>query len=242
MSTTLETTELASASHKAAYDIGGEPVHSAGRSALLLVSVGADYHEGERFGATVDLLNRENFARITIGVADTLQRHNEPTGGATERYERTRRRGDAWLHRNRPYLDMLRAPTDTLRWDTALSHPRYPTLHSRVRAAYRDDERYRSAVDATLDRFIDRRRSRGEEFDEVAVRAGCLTYILEECPIIQPLWAEQNYDYVVYPQRISTAMNATRDLFVVPEHPDRAQWLPLRFKKRRSAMRSAEKG
>lgn len=225
-----DTETLVSESHKAAFDLKGDHYDYTGRSTILLISVGADYHEGEKFGATIDLLNRSDFAHVTVAVADTLQRHNVAEAPARA-YELTRRRGDQWLARNQPVLDRIRADVDVLRWDDALSHTRYPGLLQQVRSAYIADDGYRSSVDATIGKFMARRTGLAPD-DADRVRHGCLTYLLEECPIIQPLWAGQGYDFVVYPQQISQAMQATRDLFV----PDgRAAWLPLRFKKRKSA-------
>lgn len=222
------TAPVGSASHKAAFDLKGLQYDYTGRSTILLVSVGADYHEGEKFGATVDLLNRSEFGHVTVAVADTLQRHNLEVPSARA-YAESRRLGDQWVARNRPLLDLLTADTDILRWDDALVDPRYPRALSEVRAAYASNTHYRTAIDATIDRFVARRDSTSAQIAEV--RGRCLAYLLEEVPIIQPLWAAQGYDFVVYPQQISAAMQATRDLFV----EEGAAWLPLRFKKRKSA-------
>ena len=227
MSLTTEA-RVGSVSHKAAFDVKGAHPEYEGTSTILLVSVGADYHEGEKFGATIDLLNRSGFSQVTVAVADTLQRHNLPMSSA-EAYHLARRRGDQWLARNRPLIDLLTAEVDVLRWDDALSDPDYPRALDEVRSAYETDHSYADAIDSTIDRFVARRGDDVADLD--AVRSGCRTYLLEEVPIIQPLWAAQGYDFVVYPQQISTAMQATRDLFVA----DGAAWLPLRFKKRRSA-------
>ncbi|MFW0788524.1 tRNA-dependent cyclodipeptide synthase [Gordonia sp. CPCC 205333] len=219
---------VGSVSHKAAFDLKGFQYDYTDRSTILLVSVGADYHEGEKLGATIDLLNRSGFARVTVAVADTLQRHNVDATPARA-YQQTRRRGDQWLARNQPLLDLLTADVDVLRWDDALSDPNYPRALDEIRTVYRTNREYAGAIESTIDRFVARR---GENLPDVdRIRNGCRTYLLEEVPIIQPLWARQGYDFVVYPQQISNAMQATRDLFVT----DGAAWLPLRFKKRKSA-------
>lgn len=234
MNATLEP-DLLSASHKAGYDIGGRDAATTGRSVVLLVSVGADYHEGEKLGATIDLINRSGFSRCAIAVADTLQRHNLPDATAADRHAHAYRQGSQWIDRNRDYLDRIDCPTNILRWDYALRHPRYEHWYRQVEQAYHDDREYHDAIESTIGRFIDRMSSRGIDFDEAAARAACRAYLLEECPIIMPLWAEEGFDFIVYPQRITAAMNRTRELFVVQQNPDRAQWLALRFKKRKSA-------
>ncbi|GAA5108657.1 tRNA-dependent cyclodipeptide synthase [Nocardia iowensis] len=236
----MTTTTLLSASHKAAYDLRSDTITTEGRSTVLLVSVGADYHEGEKLAATIDLINRSNFGRCAIAVADTLQRHNLSGGTDIDRHARARIAGDEWITRNIGYLNQIDCPTNILRWDFALSHPRYGDLYDAVEQAYETDDRYRNAVDSTIDRFIERRLTREPDVDQDMVRKSCRAYLLEECPIIMPLWAHEGFDYVIYPQRISAAMGRTRELFVEPEHPDRVAWLPLRFKKRKSALHNAE--
>ncbi|MBJ7289338.1 tRNA-dependent cyclodipeptide synthase [Williamsia sp.] len=236
MTTSLnETRPLASASHKAAFDVSGAPIASTGASAILLVSVGADYHEGEKLGATIDLINRSDFGRVSVSVADTLQRHNYGEGDARERHRRAFREGTEWIERNQSYLDQLDCPHAVARWDYSLASPDYGDLYDSVEGAYSTDAAYRDAIDTTVDRFIERRRASGNLIDEDELRNRCRTYLFEECPIIMPLWAREGFDFVIYPQKISAAMGRTRELFVEPSHPDRVQWLPLRFKKRKSA-------
>ncbi|MFE9577639.1 tRNA-dependent cyclodipeptide synthase [Nocardia sp. NPDC006044] len=189
-----------------------------------------------------DLINRSNFGRCAIAVADTLQRHNLSGGTDIDRHARARIAGDQWIARNIGYIDQINCPTNILRWDFALSHPRYGDLYDAIEQAYETDEPYRHAIDSTIDRFIERRLSREPEVNQDQVRKSCRAYLLEECPIIIPLWAHEGFDYVIYPQKISAAMGRTRELFVEPEHPDRVAWLPLRFKKRKSALTAAEGG
>ncbi|MFC7331528.1 hypothetical protein ACFQRF_27695, partial [Marinactinospora rubrisoli] len=105
-----------------------------------------------------------------------------------------------WLERNSKTLGRLSVPNDVLRWDEALRDPDYPRFLRRVRDAYRDDPGYRAAVDSTIRTFLDRMVSRNPCVDPRKAFEGCLSYLIEECPVIQPMWAHQGYDHIVYPQ------------------------------------------
>jgi len=45
-----------------------------------------------------------------------------------------------------------------------------------------------------------------------------------------PLWASQGYDFIIYPQPMSDAMQETYQRFVAPLM-DKANWLSVRFKR-----------
>ncbi|MFI0228072.1 tRNA-dependent cyclodipeptide synthase [Streptomyces sp. NPDC017086] len=224
---------------KASFGQAGKEIDLAGRRTILLISVGQRYHEGDKLRATVELLNRSGFRHVTIAVADTLQRTNylELDPGAARR--RALREGDEWLERNGKVLGRLSVPNDVLRWDEALQDPDYPRFLQQVKNAYRDDSHYRAAVDATIRRFIERMVARDPDVDTDEAFKACLAYLVEECPIIQPMWAYQGYDHVVYPQPMTEAMSETHRLFVAREYPGKGGWLSLKFKKRAAASPAA---
>ena len=234
MTTTSLSPRLVSRSHKAAFDLHGETIPTAGGHAVLLVSVGADYHEGEKLGATIDLVNRSEFGSVTVVVADTLQRHNVLADTHVERRRRSDGDGRRWVERNGDALARIESDSRIVHWDEVLASVRYQRWYDHVRDAYDHDRRYRESIDSTIDRFLDR-RSDLDPAERARLRDGSLTYLLEECPAIMPLWADEGFDFVIYPQRISEAMSHTRSLFVEPGLSDKVRWLPLRFKKRKSA-------
>ncbi|MEV0318077.1 tRNA-dependent cyclodipeptide synthase [Streptomyces sp. NPDC050658] len=224
---------------KASFGQDGRKNDLSGRRAILLISVGQRYHEGDKLRATVELLNRTGFGQVTIAVADTLQRTNYLASDPADARRRALREGDEWLERNGKILGRLSVPNDVLRWDDALLDPDYPRFLRRIRDTYRDDPGYRRAVDSTIGKFIDRMISRDPRVDIRKAFDGCLSYLIEECPIIQPMWAYQGYDHVVYPHPMTDAMAATHRLFVVHEYPGKGIWLSLRFKKRAASPAAA---
>jgi hypothetical protein len=91
--------------------------------ARMGISVGQPYHEGEKFIAACEWVAKR-FSKVSVLVADTLQRHNLP-GGDTE-WNRliSRQAGDAWLARNGKAMDIL-PNLNLVRWDDLLNDPDY---------------------------------------------------------------------------------------------------------------------
>ncbi|MFJ2738339.1 tRNA-dependent cyclodipeptide synthase [Streptomyces sp. NPDC087440] len=203
-----------------------------GTRCVLLVSVGQRYHEGDKLRATVELLNRSRFREVTVAVADTLQRSNRHHLPPEQAYADSLREGDDWLERNAKTLGGLTVPHQILRWDAALHDPQYTQFRQLVEEAYENNPDYRRAVDSTIGKFIDRMTARDPGTDVESAFRGCREYLIEECPIIMPMWAHQGYDYVVYPQPMTAAMAETQKLFVSEAYTGKGNWLSLRFKKR----------
>ncbi|MEU5438526.1 tRNA-dependent cyclodipeptide synthase [Streptomyces sp. NPDC020719] len=224
---------------KANFGEAAKQLTLAGTRAVLLVSVGQRYHEGDKLRATVELVNRSGFAHLTIAVADTLQRTNYLGISPEDAYAKALREGDEWLERNDKTLGQLSVPHEVLRWDEALEDPDYAGFRQRVEHAYENDPRYRQAVDATIGKFVDRLTLRDPGADTELAFRRCREYLIEECPIIMPMWAHQGYDHIIYPQPMTVAMADTQRLFVTEEFPGKGGWLSLRFKKRAAAPEQA---
>lgn len=217
---------------KASFGKIAEQLNFAGTKAILLVSVGQRYHEGDKLAATVDLINRSGISHVTVAVADTLQRTNFPDLSEEAAYDHALEQGDEWLSRNGEILGRLQPGHDILRWDEVLADGDYRGLRKLVEDEYHTNDEYRQAVDATIGKFLERLSARDGSAELEKAFKNCLSYLIEECPIIMPLWASQGYDFVIYPQPMTSAMAKTREIFVHPEHPDKCVWLSLKFKKR----------
>jgi tRNA-dependent cyclodipeptide synthase len=218
--------------HPVLPDRGG-PIQLQDRRAILLVSVGQDYHEGEELSATLELAEQAGFRSLTVMLADTLQRHNLAAEGAgPEAHALALARGDEWISRNAFLLHRMRIPVEVVRWDECLYDTEYAGLKVRVVREYHCNRQYQEPIDATITRFIERTLKRNPSLNVEHVSARCLEYLLEECPIIMPLWAKQGYDFIIYPLPMTDGMRSTHDLFVRHRYPDKAQWLSLKFKRK----------
>jgi hypothetical protein len=140
--------------------------------------------------------------------------------------------GDQWLDRNAALIRNLKVPVAVVRWDACLGDPLFPGLHEAIVREYETNGCYRQSIDATVFRFMERCARRERPCTPEQAFANCRTYLLEECPIIMPMWAQQGYDFIIYPLPMTQGMSATRDLFVRPRFQHKAQWLSLGFKRR----------
>lgn len=217
---------------KAYFNKGGEEHHFTGKRCVLAISVGQDYHEDQRLYSAIHLLNESGFSHCKVVVADTLQRHNVDAQSTAEALALSQQEGQKWLERNAAALAALKMDVQITRWIDELSDPKYSEWRRKVENTLNDSSQLQGAINNTIEVFIERLKLRNPDADIEAAAAKYREYIIEEIPIIMPLWAEQGYDYVIYPQKMTDAMAASRDHFVEPFMPDRVRWLPLKFKKR----------
>lgn len=206
---------------------------------ILAISVGQKYHEGEKFEATIDLVNRSKFEQCSIMVADSLQRYNLCIDGGDDietAHIEANKWGDEWLKRNFAIYSRLQMPYEIIRWDTWLNHPDYKKHREAVNYLYDHDEDYRQAFARSIDKFLTRYQKHAQELGrkqidyEKAFKL-CLEYLQEECAIMMPLWASYAYDFIVYPSKMPDAVLATHDKFVKPINPNLLVRLSLAFKR-----------
>lgn len=203
-----------------------------GKTVLLLVSVGKEYHEGEKLASTIKKINQSGFKYCIIAVADTLQRHNFSSDNPEEGYRKSRAQGDEWLKEHKNILSTLSIPYKISRWDEFLKREDYHKYYYKIINEYYTNESYRSAINETIDVFAQRKSlQRGTlEYDETFYRS--LFYILEECPVIMPMWADEKIDFIIYPKQMTAAMRKTRDVSLNKENENYANWISLRFRKK----------
>ena len=100
-------------------------------SCLLTISVGQEYHEGERFAATVELIN-QHFDACTISIYDSLQRYTMALNSNQDPHDfhfLAATEGSLWLKRNKEYLKKINNLKAVYRWDMWLKHSNFVTAH-----------------------------------------------------------------------------------------------------------------
>lgn len=200
--------------------------------AVLAISVGQAYHEGNILIKTIQLINHTKFKKILIILGDTLQRHNLLIDDHDEQlaHIEAAKLGDEWLERNKPIYSKLEIPYKIIRWDVWLKHPLYRECRKQVDDLYRIDDSFRMACLKSVDQFIERHQSKSQISSKYCPEL-CLEYLLEECAIIMPLWAKELYNFIIYPSRMPDGMMATYNALVKPYYPANIlNWLPLRCK------------
>lgn len=114
------------------------------------ISVGKEYHEGDKLRAALTWAQEQGFAQIEVRVSDTLQRYNMP-GDPDNNLEMSRALGDAWIERNRPIL--VSVPNLRLfKWDDVRNDPAFPEYVAAVKQRLCDPT-FRSAIQGDIDTF-----------------------------------------------------------------------------------------
>lgn len=160
--------------------------------ARLQISVGQDYHEGEKLLATLEWVNGR-FEKVIICVNDTLQRHNfEFDGHAPDQaYEQSLAAGQEWIARNQGMIDQLN-DYEIIRWEEWRADPAYEHGLGVMRRLYAENSGFRKEVDDEVSGFWSRmlkREDAPDSFRFETFRRHSLSYLLEECAIFQLMFA-----------------------------------------------------
>jgi tRNA-dependent cyclodipeptide synthase len=198
---------------------------------LVGISVGKEYHEGGKFAATVELINKHNFQSCDILVGDTLQRYNYyDSMSELKARDYCRKLGDAWLDRNSSALKNLVIPHKIIRWDELMLFREYYFHKNNILNAYAHDPNYKAAINSNIAKFIARAENNNPGCNIDSIFARSLEYLLEECPLVLPIFDNLGYDFIIYPKPISVGMAKTRELFLQDGLKNKSRWLALRFR------------
>ena len=204
---------------------------------LLTISVGQEVHEGDKFAATLDLVNA-SFGSAILLIDDSLQRHSmalDKNQDADDFYDISILEGDRWLARNKKYYQNLRILRDIIRWDTWLKHPKYSPQQQTIQSLMANEADYQASFDNTIDEFLRRYYPRlldQQDFDSQRARRLCLDYLIEECTALC-LWTELNCHYEVYPSKRNLAMEETHKRLVLPVYSELLHPIAIKFKNRK---------
>lgn len=201
------------------------------KNAILLISVGQKYHEGQRLVAAIDLINRSNFLKCTIMVADSLQRYNHYHLAQDEAHKAANQDGEDWIKRNLPIIQQIKTKYEIIRWDKHLSCDEFcKKYRDELLQDYNSNQKVREVINTGIEKYIARQEFITNEENKNMLSQISLNYMLEESAILMPLWANQGYDYIIYPKKMTEMMNLSYEKFVLPIMPDKVKWLPLRFR------------
>ena len=204
-----------------------------GENYLLLISVGQQSHEGDRFAATVDLINRSSFKSCTISLYDSLQRYTMALGGnhtPLSLYDLAHKEGDLWLERNTKYIDQLEGLKTIYRWDHWLNHQNFTDAKKNVLDLISEDESYAHTFDIAVDNYLNRymKNELSSGLDLERAKAICHDYIVEECAVLC-LWPELQCKFEIYPNPHNDAIIATKERFIKSQDDNMLIHLPLKF-------------
>lgn len=182
-------------------------------SCVIPISLGQPEHEGELLVATLTRAAHE-YDSITIMVADTLQFHTRKMLGSTLSDEdlraSLRKEGTEWEERNKKAIDECLGDklNKIIHWDHWLNHKNYKARRQKIDAAYETEKSFSVGVNATIDHFVKKRKNAiaVSDSDTTVTRNLSKQYILEEAAVLL-LWKAKGYLYILYPHKLSAAMN-----------------------------------
>lgn len=187
------------------------------QEALLLISIGREAHEGERFAATVALM-ADAFASTTISVYDSIQRFTLALDQSKDPEALRSVAADAglfWHERNSEAIEQLTNLNQVIYWQDWLQHPLYQDTFFELLSEKQKRPSYDCVFAQSVQKYLDKYESRLVNpvfYDRKRSEAFCMEYIVEECAVFA-LWIKLGYKYEVYPGVHNDAINATRTIF-----------------------------
>jgi len=123
------------------------------------ISVGQEYHEGDKFLATVEWA-RTRFEDISLNLCDSLQRHNFEFLGLSpfSAFSLSLKKGDEWLERNSRALSLIN-PQIT-RWEDWKKDPRWYEIKNDTDKLYNSDLAFRIIINDSVESIWQRRSSK----------------------------------------------------------------------------------
>lgn len=182
-------------------------------TAVLVVSVDPHYDytdpklpyfEGEQFEAICKSLAA--FKKVSIVIADSLQRFNLMAEGIKEEQARQRsiECGQQWYERNKQYIERWIKNLDRIyHWDDLLKSEDYQTFKTYYTAEYEKDVKgvtnaWRDAVFQTAGKFVTRVKGRSD-VPEKTILDYSRQYALEEA-ILTASWSNRDWNFHLYPK------------------------------------------
>lgn len=215
---------------------------------LLLISVGQEAHEGDRFAATVELI-KSSFESCIISIYDSIQRHTMALNSVQSPdffHDKANREGKLWYERNMMYISQLPKLKRIYHWDHWLNHKLFQTKKNEIISLMEQDIKYKSVFDLSIETYLNRYIKNSNDsptFNRERAKKICLEYIIEECAVLI-LWIELACQFEIYPNKHNMAIEETRKRFILPGHSNILQPLTLRFKNakqpKRQVFRSLE--
>ena len=202
---------------------------------IMPISVGQKVHEGEKFQATIRLIDRY-FHSCTLLIDDSIQRFTlaikEPSTKMEKLYKVALKAGDEWLEKSKHLYEQLTIPYKIMRWDDWRTHQEFSKFYTKVTLLYNTNNSYRDSIHESADEFVRRYSERVENvnIDKQHAFDCCIRYLKEECSVMC-LWALDGYQFEVYPSGRNKAMTATYEKIIKPSFPNLLVSVSLRFKK-----------
>ncbi len=212
-------------------------------SLIIGISVGGPNHEGKRFSALIDTINKihEKLNNCTIAVCDTLQRHNYMISGKVneeQAFSKSRIAGDNWVERNKPILEKLKISYKIVRWDEWLKCTTYKSAVSKIKDLLCTSSDFQKDMQTSVETFSSRFTNRHKELglegniSNDLLKSCCRAYLIEECAIMMNVWPIYKADHcqhILYPGNMTKALSGAYENTVTQKNL--FKWKKFSFKK-----------
>lgn len=201
---------------------------------LLTISVGQDTHDGERFGAIVDLVN-VSFNSCIISLHDSLQRYTMALNRSEDAsffHNLAIQEGDLWLARNKKHYERLINLEEITRWDAWMRDSQFNSWRSKILALISSDPHYKEAFDISVGEFVKKYHSRiknAKNFDIERARKLSFEFVVEECAAFC-LLPKLQCQFEAYPNAHNAAIEETRKKFISQYYPDLLRGVTIYFR------------
>lgn len=200
---------------------------------LITISVGQDSHEGEKFGALVELINN-SFKSCIMIIDDSLQRHTMALSSEKNSdffYPLSIKEGNTWLLRHKKIIKNFSILKKIIRWDAWLNHSKFLIQKNEILHLIATQDPYRKAFETAVEDFLEKycRRKFSKSFNINRAEQLCFDFVVEECAALS-LWPELQCRFEVYPSNNNLAMDETRKYFIFSQDPELLQSIKAGFK------------
>ncbi len=156
-------------------------------TARLQISVGQEYHEGEKFKATIDWA-RHRFKKVVVCVNDTLQRFNylyQDGSSESDAFNKAEAAGREWVERN---LSIIRSAQnfEIHRWEDWRRNPEFAYEYEHVQNLYNKDPYIKDMVNHEVLNFWKRRIVKDDGkvgYTFASFQKASTAYLLEEIAV-----------------------------------------------------------
>lgn len=165
--------------------------------ARLQISVGQEYHEGDKMSATWQWL-KPRFSTVQVCVNDSLQRFNmmfEQSIDLDCALKKSREAGSSWLDRHKEMIEQL-DNVEVYHWDHWLKHHSYDSVRQKINNLYQEHNEFKTLIDNNTQDIWARRKIKDEnkyrderyrEFFDLSKE-----YLLEEISVFSIMFEERS--------------------------------------------------
>lgn len=201
--------------------LGSHSLSLRNKNIVLPISVGQEYHEGEKFAATIRLVEKTQCASCSILVADELQRYNYLDDATrAQATANTYLEGTRWLDRNTKFLTQLTIPPTIIRWKECIQHKEFSASHQLINKLIMTNKSYRVALENDINEFINRKNifELQSNHDNKKLVQSCQHYLVEETAVLLSYFVDAKFDCILYPSKMPQSIEVIINSLGIPLH------------------------